>query len=38
MTGFSGIWPALVTPFTADNAIHTETVVKLVEYHLKNRS
>lgn len=35
MTGFSGIWPALVTPFTADNEINTDTVVKLVEYHLE---
>jgi N-acetylneuraminate lyase len=35
MTDFSGIWPALVTPFTAENTINTDTVVRLVRYHLK---
>ena len=34
MTDFHGTWPALVTPFTADNTINTDTVVKLVAHHL----
>ncbi|HML20296.1 MAG TPA: dihydrodipicolinate synthase family protein [Aggregatilinea sp.] len=35
MHQFSGTWPALVTPYTADNAINVDTVVKLVSYHLE---
>lgn len=35
MTVFSGIWPALVTPFTAENTIHTDTVTRLVAYLLE---
>lgn len=35
MSQFSGTWPALVTPYTADNAINVDTVVKLVSYHLE---
>jgi N-acetylneuraminate lyase len=35
MTEFSGIWPALVTPFTTTNEIHTDTIVRMVEHNLE---
>ena len=30
-----GAWPALVTPFTADNHVNPAAIEKLVEYHLR---
>ena len=37
MTMFRGTWPALVTPFTPDNAVNVSVVRDLVEYHLSKQ-
>lgn len=34
MSTYSGIWPALITPFTAANAVHTDTIVRMINTHL----
>ncbi len=34
MSDFSGVWPALVTPFTGDNTLNIDTVNRMVAYHL----
>ena len=31
---FNGVWPALLTPLTEDNAVNTEVLRQLVEYHI----
>ncbi len=37
MTTFRGTWPALVTPFTPEDAVNVSVLQDLVEYHLSKQ-
>ncbi len=37
MRSFNGVWPALVTPFTAENTVNVTVLRELVEYLIDKR-